>query len=384
MKSDTLFIPEVAGLRLKMAIEATGVKYTAIAVEIGIARRTLFHWCDGKGFDIQKSERCARYFKIDVNWFSIPKSLFEVTKFISAVQEGYLTSISPISPHEFNFVFSGDDTYSLASFCKLLDEKGLSSETRVSVRGALGESIQTIRGTISSYQIDKYIRNFSLCSQSGQNLSVGGSNATVEDVRANQITLTLEQDNVKALVDSPWYAYCQNNISIIHTDAIEQLIGLGQYTTAIHLLKKKGDIHSLRLLSKIDIAAGVSNAYIPVLCDSFRCFSSIYIHQTAYSEKVTNLMLRRAAKLLEYDETSAAVYCIESAGYAATSPLGFSSVFAFAEALVRNGVSHCDSHIIWATEMSLRQALSANADVMSPEIQNMLEQLRAYRTTETV
>ncbi|OHU88007.1 hypothetical protein BET10_11580 [Pseudoalteromonas amylolytica] len=357
------FVPEIAGARLKLAVESIGTNYEIIALEcFQISRRTLINWFSGKGFDLYKANKCAKGLGIDVHWFLLSPSIFFESEFISEVQCAYVSNLKPNIGASNRFEFCGSDTHCIVLFCDYITKLDIEKFANVRINGRLKNGLECLfEGILVSYTFDRYIRAISIKSSTGLVMSVGGCNSTAEDIAAMSITFEFDNGSAALLLNSPWGGYCAAFKSTLTVDVIEQLTSIGQVDLALTLLKRKPSVNSLVVLNKLRKNATTLDSQ-SLIYGAYRAFDKVLKKPSGLSQKIAEQLFYEVDMLLEEGDVLAAIYCMESLGYFCHSEAVEKQFNALARKVIDNGIRHYDPHFIWALNVALSSVLKQSYD----------------------
>jgi len=372
---------ELAGNRLRLAINSAQLKFFTMAVDLEVQPRTIHNWCNGSGINIRKLKMCSDYLGLDIRYFLMEPESFPESEFIKEVERKIFSPKSRGRNQEREFYFSGDDSFAISLFLKLFKKHIALNNIRVFVEGSLKETIETrLEGKVVSTILDSYIRNFTIKTDLGEIYTVGGSNASSEDIAAKNVIFSIESELIPILVDTPFLIYSSQEKFPI--EMIDTQISIGYYSSAISMLKRNKNTSSLLILEEM-IGNNIPKECSNLLYDSFRSFSELYDKKSDFSLSLSvseKLIIDLDYLLLENDINSA-IYCMESLGYSVNNEKSLNILTSFIIEQLKNGLNKYHLHFIWSsyqalfsasTKVAATKEIKSNINVLLEELSEMI------------
>ena len=252
------------------------------------------------------------------------------------------------------YYFTGDETLALSKIIEVLDKNDLLDESFIFVKGKCvtknifeEEKISKKFETFSA-KIDSYIRCIYVdLHKYSMELSIGGSNATAEDIAASEICLQISEEAVLHIKNTPDYQFLQgheknNPQSLKHlaqNNELWGLIAISKKTCVSTSKKDKEKCSSVdyltdcfdKIYNNCTKSFTINNYWLNLLnfyCESFRSTESICNKNSDISLKITKKIIGYVDKTKHIPEfIDATIYLIESLGYVAKSPESIKLVY---------------------------------------------------------
>ncbi len=203
---------------------------------------------------------------------------------------------------------------------------------------------------IHAIKADGYIRNFSI-NYGCKNISVGGNNATLEDIASNKIKLHIPKDVFDTInsVNGFNLEGMQNTINLM-----KQLHFAREFESAINVAKALKNKLALKL--HIQYLDDLSSPHlISIILEGFRKFTSIYKADKELAKQAINV-LDRFIKKNHCNGTfkNLIIYAIEALGYvnkysSTSQPVIDSLIIQY----IRSGLTKMHPHTLWASAVAL-------------------------------
>lgn len=211
------------------------------------------------------------------------------------------------------------------------------------------------RGTVVSATARGYVRCLSIRTDDGAVLTVGGNNATAEDVAARMITFYLPRRALERSDLAPFQHYDRRLAPSRSEGVLKYLYILRRHTDAIYAARAARTAASARLLSHY--LTGLADPQsLEVVCEGFRDFSCLFSQSSELAQSVAiELYNFIRNKLYSDSHGNAVVYAVESLGYIAK--FGFHIYEMIMEMLrtllfqIRGGSVHPD--LLWSLVVAM-------------------------------
>jgi Archaeal transcriptional regulator TrmB len=266
----------------------------------------------------------------------------------------------------------GSDTLSAARLvASIKQEKGLlSGGVAVSVVGVAKDNPDRSfakTAEIDDVNLDGYVRNILIRDLARRRYTVGGSNATKEDVAASSIMVVLNRDIL--------YDTTQGNLSVYESttktdDGLRHLIEHADIPMAhIAYARSLKTPLALRYLGQV-LQNNKSSQILEYAAEGFRSFEGVYAkHRTCANEAAKSLLtfIQRSANRQELG--TAIVYAAESLGYIARSSHEASPEIAeFLLGMIGNDhVREIHKDIFWSAIVGISHHLLTEAELSNVE-----------------
>lgn len=248
------------------------------------------------------------------------------------------------------FTFKGFDTLSLSNFFKLLKKHELSIQADIlDVKGAKRFYTNPDYGTHDEY----YIRSIFLNKD-----TLGGDNATKEDISIKEITISLEKKDILPLLMSP-----ENNQYNLYLSNSPDLISLNNYITHFNienvLVKLKTTYNGcpIKVLNNL-----INNPHIPLelqlkIIESYRIVQNSYYAGKTKAIDISKSISFLEKKLFKEDNIMIQIYIFESLNYLNITQEYNITIYSIIKRFLNNKPEIAHPHILWSLIVTIQNTL---------------------------
>lgn len=213
-----------------------------------------------------------------------------------------------------DFHFSGYDIAMLVRFFNTLKEKAVIDSAYIKIEGFYNKCGQKalVEGKITNLFSNGYIQTLTITTAEGKSLSAGGYSAMIEDVRSENIVITLPKNAIMPLRDTIFILYT-NPIIDNHIDNLPICHNFIRHL--IVLLKKNPDeiLAFSYLLQHASDMEMMSLGDYSALADAFHYFGHIQFSSKPTVIKAFNILKTFFYKCLDNNNLTDAEYCFNAA-----------------------------------------------------------------------
>ncbi|MEX2139017.1 MAG: hypothetical protein WD894_07130 [Pirellulales bacterium] len=256
------------------------------------------------------------------------------------------------------FIFEGADSLSIARFAGLLASHPdcHTAVMAVSGRSNRGRGQCAVMGTCAGGVVDGYERRIGMQAES-KDISVGGDNATSEDIAAQVVAFHLSEQLYEDLIVNTSAAFHSvDSRTKLKISDLEQRHRYGEVNSAIEIAKHLGNREAVDLLIEYLKRSSFGPPITDLVCDAFRSFGTLYSRDMNTARRVAFALKNFIASNRHVVERSCSlVYAIESLGYAGKYDPAFAPALSqFLIDFLRddgNRLLHRDT--VWATAVAV-------------------------------